>query len=140
MASLKERMESADTRAQTILVELRDPQMSEREFDAAVHEYMRCKFLLDPTECTTDDLFDLAEISIEKMLLENDRSVKLSQASATCTDQSSTDVKKVLLSLSLQRALDVSLPPEESARTETVSQLASILYRHAYPQHGHHTN
>lgn len=133
-------MESADTRARTIVAELRDPQMSERQFDEAVHEYMRCKFLLEPAECTTDDLLDLSEISIQKMLLENDRSVKLSQASATCTDQSSTDVKKVLLSLSLQRALGISLSPEESARTETVSQLASTLYRHAYPQHGHHTN
>lgn len=58
----------------------------------------------------------------------NDKSVRLAQGSTTCTNQSSTDIKKVLLSMTLQRALGVKLEPDEAAALETVSDLADALY------------
>lgn len=129
MSNLKERMEQADSQAKKAVDALQNRTMTEEEFNDSVHEYVRCKFLLSTEECTSDTIFDLAEISIEKILRENDRSVKLAQASTTCTNQSSTGIKKVLLSLSLQRALGVTMSPDESAKLETVSQLAHVLYR-----------
>lgn len=128
MPNLKERMEQADVQARQAVDALRDRTMTEEDFNDSVHEYVRCKFLLSKEECTSDTILDLAEISTEKMLRENDRSVKLAQASTTCTNQSSTGIKKVLLSLSLQRALGVTISPDESAKLETVPQLARALY------------
>ncbi len=128
MPHLKERMEQAEIQAEKAVAALQRPGITEEAFDETVHEYVRCKFLLDREECTSDVILDLAETSIEKILRENDRSVKLAQASTTCTNQSSTDVKKVLLSLSLQRALGVTMSPEESAGLETVSHLSGALY------------
>lgn len=126
--TLKQRIEAADERASRIVEELQNSALGENEFIDLVHEYVRCKFLLSPEECSSDDIFTLAEASIEKLLRINDRSVKLAQGSNTCTNQSSTDIKKVLLSLSLQRAVGVKMTPEESANLETVTQLARSLY------------
>ena len=126
--TLKQRLEKADERASRIVEELSSPELSQGDFTDLVEEYVHCKFFLAPEECSTDRIFDLAEASIEKLLRINDRSVKLAQGSNTCTNQSSTDIKKVLLSLSLQRALGVRLSPEESADIETVTQLAHALH------------
>lgn len=128
--TLKQQLEASDARAARIVEELADPSLSQAEFADLVMEYVRSKFFLTPEECVTDRIFDLAEASIEKLLRVNDRSVKLAQGSNTCTNQSSTDIKKVLLSLSLQRTLGVRLTPEESAEAETVPQLAHALYSH----------
>ena len=66
--------------------------------------------------------------SVEKMLRNADKSVKLAEGSTTCTNQSSTDIKKVLLSMTLQRSLGIKFTPEYSANLETITQLADALY------------
>lgn len=126
--TLKSQLEAADARAQRIIEELKRPDTSQDDFERLVTEFVQCKFFLTPEECTTDNLLELAEISVEKLLRVNDRSVRLAQGSTTCTNQSSTDIKKVLLSLTLQRALGVSFTPEESANLETVDELAHALF------------
>lgn len=128
MPTLKTQLEAADAHASEIVEELRKPGVTEGDFIHLVEEFVRCKFFLTPEECTTDNLLDLAEISVEKLLRVSDRSVRLAQGSTTCTNQSSTDIKKVLLSLTLQRALGVKFTPEESAELETVTQLSHALY------------
>lgn len=127
-------MAQADARAEEIIETLKDPSLTHDGFEQGVKDYLLCKYLLELEEYTTDVIFELAELSIENMLAENDQSVKLAQASTTCTNQSSTDIKKVLLSLSLQRALAVSLTPDESAALETVPQLAEALYIRLHTQ------
>ena len=74
------------------------------------------------------DLLKLANVSVEKMLRNADKSVKLAEGSTTCTNQSSTDIKKVLLSMTLQRSLGIRFTPEYSASLETITQLADALY------------
>lgn len=128
MSTLKEQLDAASERGEVIIGKLKNPVLTEDEFSCLIAEFVRCKFFLEPDECTTDNLLELAEISVEKLLRVNDRSVKLAQGSNTCTNQSSTDIKKVLLSLTLQRALGVKFTPEESANLETVDQLARALY------------
>lgn len=126
--TLKAQLEAAEKRADAILEKLKSPATETDEFTRLVGEFVRCKFFLEPDECTTDNILELANISVEKLLRVNDRSVKLAQGSNTCTNQSSTDIKKVLLSLTLQRALAVKLTPDESANLETIEQLADALY------------
>lgn len=126
--SLKKQVEIADERAESLIKEMKDSSLTETQFSELVKEYLLCKFLLDSQEYTTDNILELAEISIEKLLMSNDKSIKLAQGSNTCTNQSSTDVKKVLLSLILQRSLAIKLTPQESAKLETVPELAHTLF------------
>lgn len=127
-SNLKNQLELASECADAVLGELKNPSIDEEHFVKLVFDYVRFKFFLSPDECNTDDILALAEASVEKLLRINDRSVKLAQGSNTCTNQSSTDIKKVLLSLTLQRSLGVKFTPEESANLETVPQLAHALY------------
>ena len=100
-------------------------------FRQEVRNYTLAKFFLTEDEVRalgTEDILKLADESVEKLLRQNDKSVKLAEGSTTCTNQSSTDIKKVLLSLTLQRALNVRFTPEQSANLETITQLADALF------------
>ncbi len=126
--TLKERLDEAGAVAEEALGRLKREDLDRGEFEAEVRRFTLAKFFLEPGECPSDGIFDLAEASIEKLLRLNDKSVKLAEGSNTCTNQSSTDIKKVLLSLTLQRELGVKFTPQESADLETVAQLATALY------------
>lgn len=97
-----------------------------------MRNYTLAKFFLTEDEVRalgTEDILKLADESVEKLLRQNDKSVKLAEGSTTCTNQSSTDIKKVLLSLTLQlRAEPVRFTPEQSADLETITQLADALF------------
>ena len=129
--TLKERFDIAAQDAQEALEALQACDLERDEFRALVRRFTLAKFFLTEEEVAaagTEDLLKLANESVEKILRENDRSVKLAEGSTTCTNQSSTDIKKVLLSLTLQRALNVRFTPEESANLETITQLADALF------------
>ena len=131
--TLKQRLDIASAEAEEALSMLVSESLSREQFADIVRRFTLAKFFLTEEECPNDNIFCLAEISIEKLLSQNDKSVTLAQGSNTCTNQSSTDIKKVLLSLTLQRALDVQFTPAESAELETISQLAYALYDAKHP-------
>ena len=129
--SLKDRLDLAVIDADAAMERIAGEGMSRDEFRSDVRAFTLAKFFLTRDEYEaegTDDLLELANASVEKMLRNADKSVKLAEGSTTCTNQSSTDIKKVLLSLTLQRALGVKFPPEYAANLETVEQLADALY------------
>ena len=129
--TLKERLDIAALDAEAALRLLLEGNLSREEFRAQVRAFTLAKFFLTEEECTaagTEQLLELANVSVEKMLRNADKSVKLAEGSTTCTNQSSTDIKKVLLSMTLQRSLGVKFTPEYSASLETITQLADALY------------
>ena len=97
--TLKQRLDIASAEAEEALSMLVSESLSREQFADTVRRFTLAKFFLTEEECPNDNIFCLAEISIEKLLSQNDKSVTLAQGSNTCTNQSSTDIKKVLLSL-----------------------------------------
>ena len=129
--TLKDRLDIAAADAQAALDLITGSELARDEFRAQVRRYTLAKFFLTEEEAQstgTEDILKLANESVEKLLRQNDKSVKLAEGSTTCTNQSSTDIKKVLLSLTLQRALGIRFTPEESAECETITQLADALF------------
>lgn len=129
--TLKDRMDIAAVDAQTALDLLLGGELDREGFRAQVRKFTLAKFFLTEEEAQasgTEEILKLANDSVEKLLRQNDKSVKLAEGSTTCTNQSSTDIKKVLLSLTLQRALGVRFTPEESADLTTITQLADALF------------
>ena len=129
--TLKDRMDIAAQDAQAALDLLLSSELDRESFRAQVRKFTLAKFFLtekEAQESGTEEILKLANDSVEKLLRQNDKSVKLAEGSTTCTNQSSTDIKKVLLSLTLQRALGVRFTPEESADLTTISQLADALF------------
>lgn len=129
--TLKDRLDIAAADAQAALDLLTGDELGRDEFRRQVRRFTLAKFFLTEDEAQaagTEDILKLANESVEKLLRQNDKSVKLAEGSTTCTNQSSTDIKKVLLSLTLQRALGIRFTPEESAECETITQLADALF------------
>ena len=129
--TLKDRLDIAAADAQAALDLITGGELDRDGFREQVRRFTLAKFFLTEDEAQTagtEDILKLANESVEKLLRQNDKSVKLAEGSTTCTNQSSTDIKKVLLSLTLQRALGVRFAPEESAECETITQLADALF------------
>ncbi len=129
--TLKERLDIAALDADAALKKIREGNLDRDGFRREVRAFTLAKFFLTEEECAeagTEDLLKLANVSVEKMLRNADKSIKLAEGSTTCTNQSSTDIKKVLLSMTLQRSLDVKFTPEYSASLETITQLADALF------------
>ncbi len=129
--TLKERLDIAAKDAEAALELLKSGTLDREGFRAQIRRFTLSKFFLTEDEVRaagSEDILKLANESVEKLLRQNDKSVKLAEGSTTCTDQSSTDIKKVLLSLTLQRALNVRFTPELSASLETITQLADALF------------
>lgn len=129
--TLKERLDLAALDADAALERLLEGDFDRDGFRREVRAFTLAKFFLTEEECAqagTEDLLKLANESVEKMLRNADKSVKLAEGSTTCTNQSSTDIKKVLLSMTLQRSLGVKFTPEYSASLETITQLADALF------------
>jgi len=129
--TLKERLDIAQADADIALDLIVNGNLDRDGFRAQVRRFTLDKFFLTEEEAQaagTEELLKLANESVEKMLRNADKSVKLAEGSTTCTNQSSTDIKKVLLSMTLQRALGIRFTPEESAELTTLTQLADALY------------
>ena len=129
--TLKERLDIAAADAEKALELITSGELDQDEFEKQVRRFTLDKFFLTEDEVRaagTENLLELANVSVEKMLRNADKSVKLAEGSTTCTNQSSTDIKKVLLSLTLQRALGVQFTPEFAADLETIGQLTAALY------------
>lgn len=129
--TLKERLDLAALDADAAMEKLLSGELDRAGFRREVRAFTLAKFFLtedEVAEVGTEMLLELANVSVEKMLRNADKSVKLAEGSTTCTNQSSTDIKKVLLSMTLQRSLGVRFTPEYSASLETITQLADALY------------
>ena len=129
--TLKERLDIAALDADAAMQKLLSGDLDREGFRREIRVFTLAKFFLteeEAVEAGTEELLRLAEVSVEKMLRNADKSVKLAEGSTTCTNQSSTDIKKVLLSMTLQRSLGIKFTPEYSASLETVSQLADALF------------
>ena len=129
--TLKERMDIAASDAQVALDLIVDGNLDKENYRIQVRKFTLAKFFLTEEEAQatgSDEILELANESVEKLLRQNDKSVKLAEGSTTCTNQSSTDIKKVLLSLTLQRAIGVRFTPEESADLTTINQLSDALF------------
>ena len=129
--TLKERMDKAASDAQAALDLIVDGNLDKENYRVQVRKFTLAKFFLTEEEAQatgSDEILELANESVEKLLRQNDKSVKLAEGSTTCTNQSSTDIKKVLLSLTLQRAIGVRFTPEESADLTTINQLSDALF------------
>ena len=123
--TLKDRLDIAAKDAEAAQEKITSGTLGREAFRQEVRNYTLAKFFLTEDEVRalgTEDILKLADESVEKLLRQNDKSVKLAEGSTTCTNQSSTDIKKVLLSLTLR------FTPEQSAELETITQLADALF------------
>lgn len=92
-------------------------------------QYVRVKFLLPEDGEETDVLLELAQHSVEHIAQLKKGGLKFVDISGTCASSSAV-VKKVLLIMSLQKALHITFDKHEAADITTVSELVHRIAVH----------
>ncbi len=91
-----------------------------------LREYVRIKYRLEPEDMDADELEALGRRSVARIAALGETG---SDTSPHCGSASSATHKKILLVLALGRDLSISIPPMESAETETLTALSECIAR-----------
>lgn len=89
--------------------------------------YISIRYFLDETELQSDNLYELAETSVSKILAIKREKLADIDIPGTCTGASSATSKKILLLLALCRDLGIPPEPEKAVNLQTVDQLARYV-------------
>ena len=114
--------EQADRHIKAIIAASDDIDSVHRE----LRFYLQCRFILDDEDMDTDDLKELADRSISRMLAKH-QNEDLDDLSSGCMGESSATTKKILFMMTLRRKLDVDVDAERLGSALTVRQLAEIV-------------
>ena len=79
---------------------------------------------------SSDDLTELSALSLQRALRISKDSIADFEAGENCEGATSTDVKRTLLLVRVQKALGVKLSMQELMRVDTISDLAEVLWLH----------
>lgn len=92
-----------------------------------IRNYVRDKFLLSPEDGAAEELMDLADLSLRKILRLKKEGKLLGDISRGCSGASSLITKKVLLMKAVQEDFKITLTPAQSAAIQTLEQLTAAI-------------
>ncbi len=94
-----------------------------------LYQYVLAKFHLTDEDRPADDSFnELTERSLAKSMQISPDLVAEFDTAQSCDGATSVMAKKVLLYMSIQRALEIELPATESARVKTMSDVSKMVW------------
>lgn len=94
-----------------------------------LYQYVLVKFLLTDADRPEDNRFDtLVETSLSRSMKISPGLVREFDTAQSCDGTTSAMAKKVLLFMAIQRALDIELPAQESARVKTMADLSAMVW------------
>jgi hypothetical protein len=102
---------------------LLQPQLETQQLYSHLKTYTFARLFLEPAESDSDDLLELARASLAKTLKVAPQDLDSLDLSQTCTGTSSVISKKVLLLISLEQGLHITISPQQSAAIKTLSDL-----------------
>lgn len=123
--SIKEQIIAANERSLDFLQEIREHPGDRGFVLERIRQFTLHRFFLVEENPSTDDVGELSQMSIRKLLEVNKRGM-LQDLSNNCAGVSSETMKKALLVMTLQKQLGVSIPAEEN---DTLSQIAAAVSR-----------
>lgn len=124
--SFKELVRVSNEKARRCLDVVRDNPNDHTVVHRSLTEFVRCKYLLDESEMTTDDLAELSQISLNKMLNQYHKET-LKDISSVCTGSSSASTKKVLLVMAIQKGLGIKFEPEVFGKMASLDLLTEAV-------------
>lgn len=95
-----------------------------------LRQYILVKFLLTESDVPADDSFDaVVEKSLANSMHIHPALVEEFDTAKSCDGATSAMAKKVLLYMSMEKALGIRLPALESARVKTMADISQMVYR-----------
>ena len=102
----------------------------EERFKKELCRYIQCRYMLNKLPQMSDELYELADMSLKRMSGLPAPNRERLEASSGCTGAKSAMIKKVLLILSLMRELCTNISEDEALKADTVEQLANLCWKH----------
>ena len=103
--------------------------LSQTFFLTHLRQYVLAKYLLTEEEAAQAGTFDgLVELSLSKSMQVSPELVAEFDTARSCDGTTSAMAKKVLLFMAIQRALEIELPAQASARIRTLDDLAQLAW------------
>lgn len=103
--------------------------LSREAFGKLFFKYMCAKFLLEPDEITTDNFFEICQISAEKASKLPHGSIDAAEAASKCGGATTAMNKKILFLLAVNREYGITLTAEDSVQIDTFTQLCDVVYK-----------
>lgn len=119
----RRRIVEASERSKTFLDDIRVRPDDFGEVHDNLRSFVLHRFFLMDDDPQTEDVEELAHMSIEKLAEINKRGM-LQDLSNNCTGVSSETMKKALLVMTLQKSLGVTFDPDEN---DTLPQMAAAI-------------
>lgn len=91
--------------------------------------YMCAKFLLEPEEITTDNFYEICQISAEKASKLPHGSIDAAEAASKCGGATTAMNKKILFLLAVNREYGITLTADDSVQIDTFTQLCDAVYQ-----------
>ena len=90
--------------------------------------YLCEKFLLTPEELTTDNFYEICQLSAEKASNLPKGLLDASELASKCGGATTAMNKKVLFLLAVNREYGIVINADESVRIETFTELKRLVY------------
>ena len=129
-AKVKEILLASRKAAEAHIARIRTaPELTYELLDRELVEYIKSKFHLTDSDCTTDHFETLSEISLSKSMAISRELVAEFDLARSCDGVSSVRAKMVLLYMAIQKELGVTLPPEETAYVDSVHDISKMVWK-----------
>ena len=126
---LRDRIQAAGKRADTLMAQTCAGSPSFEELVEAVKEYTRIRYLLEPEDMKEDAMRYLGELSLARGLGMPVEQVRRTELDTKCKDTSSEMTKKILLVISLNKALGINIDETQTAEITSISAIAEEAAR-----------
>jgi len=130
IVTFQEKLKTAAVDSEALTLKIK---ASEKEFDTLyplIRQYLYFKFMLPEGCCASDDILELAAASVELIAGLKKGGLKFEDRSGSCGAISSSVTKKILLLISLQKALSIQFSKEESPAILTITELTHSILQH----------
>lgn len=120
---LKQKLTEAAEQANSLMIGMDLSHMDFNDTRDALREYIRIRYLLEPSDMTSDSLSYLGEASLSRSLGMPIEEIRASELDAKCENTSSSMTKKILLVIALNSVLGIDIDATATADIATVSEL-----------------
>lgn len=106
-------------------------QLTYEAFRDHLRTFVKLKYSLEPSDFEkTDNLTELAKISLARVLAVPDDQVAKLEVGENCEGATSSDVKRTLLLVKIQKSLSFSFSLQELMQIDTLEDVARFAWPH----------
>lgn len=127
---IKKRILKEQSESQYLAAKIRsNNHWTEEEFKSLFFSYMCFKLSLKPEEVTTDNFYEICQISAEKIAKLPHGKLDAAENASKCGGATTAMNKKILFLLAVNREYQIKLDADDSIQIDTFTDLTNCVYK-----------